>query len=358
MLTTGPGRAELLAADACWYRVRIKHHQGWYAGPDGRPTYGAAARVHVTPDMVARLPYEDRWRGTQLVDAGCFCLRSKSKGSGDEVDFLARGRRWQLVVGDDTLRSQDAYQMNCHIAVHFYVDLPTSDSARFNDLFDNLPHLLDTVQEGAAGILDREIRAREYREAMYAVPGMLKVLNQRWHDDPRFAAYRDLIHVRFTSMLIRPREEAERRFLRVQQAGLRNVMEDIRRLDLAVERDRSEWRHNWERWVNAQDLALRGLEQGVHATAQKTAKGISEGLTTMSNERLIATVAELFRTSRERLSRNCDAVDAALRQLITLARDLAEQNDWLAEEIERFMRGSGGDSERPGGEGRPARDGE
>jgi hypothetical protein len=90
----------------------------------------------------------------------------------------------------------------------------------------------------------------------------------------------------------------------------------------------------------------------VPATAQKTAKGISEGIATMSSERLIATVAELFRTSRERLSRNCDAVDAALRQLITLARDLAVQNERLAEEIERFMKGSGRDSERLGGEGR------
>ena len=48
---------------------------------------------------------------------------------------------------------------------------------------------------------------------MYDVPEILKVLNSRWRLDPNLADYRDLVRLELTALVIRPRQEAEQRFL-------------------------------------------------------------------------------------------------------------------------------------------------
>ena len=95
--------------------------------------------MHVTPDFIARLPYHDRWQEnkTRLLDASAFCLRSGERG--DEVEFLARGSRWQQLHLDGKAKSRDGYEMKCHVAVHVSVNLDlTADNDALNRYLTSL----------------------------------------------------------------------------------------------------------------------------------------------------------------------------------------------------------------------------
>jgi hypothetical protein len=197
-------------------RVPAIRNDYWWPGQCGQ---AAASLVPVPLDYVARLGYPDAWHaGGQWLDATAFTLCEAEVGQADsgdlfvDADLLARGGRGQLYFGhEDRLTTQDEYEVRAHVAVHFRVAIPLGQTAELERLFTERQNFLRLLRKTVEDQLRQELKQRTYREAMYAVPDIVARLDTAWS---RAGGHRDILEVTITALLIMPRQEAERNFLR------------------------------------------------------------------------------------------------------------------------------------------------
>jgi hypothetical protein len=325
LLTTGPGQMQILDFGLLGFRARVKHCHGLYWAAAG-PVTGSACRVHVHPDFIARLGYLDHWQGSRLLDASAFCLRVGE--TSNEIDFLCRASRHELIFDDGSIRSKDGYVMSCHVAIHTFIELPLSDDVRLNRLFEDLAQFEKVLRSVVSGTLRHELSNRGYRQCMYSVPATVAALNCRWVGDSQFQVYRDLIHVEFTALVIRPREEAERRFLATPTAHLEQVHDRIRILDQARETRRSERERRWEDWLVSLAASLQSLEEQIPASTRKAAEGLRQQMPAIGTLVPIRkAVASMFRTSRAQLDIRCLAVAKNLEDLTAFMKGIRTEGD-------------------------------
>jgi hypothetical protein len=332
LLSQAPGDAEVVASHPLGYRVRVAHYPGHYWGPEGLEV-GSAARVHVAPDFVARLNYPNFWQGrSRLLDASAFCLRVEGKG--EEVEMLARGVRIELVFNDSSMRSRDEYEINCHLAVHVWNDLPLHEEERLNRLFDSLRSFNDALRSSINGALSNELRARTYREALYEVPDILKVLAKRWGTLPELARFRELVHVAFTALVLKPRLEAERLELQRLGAGLMKLEEKIARPGGRIKQELADWQLRWDDLHKKRREALARLKSGVGDTIKAAKEGLISTMGNMSHDdEVLKGASALFDGAQKQLSSSASDVKQAFNDLAGFIREITKVNKQLMSEI-------------------------
>jgi len=251
--------------------------------------------------------------------------------------------RWQLSLDDSSIKSQDKYIMNCHLAVHTAVNLPLSEADRLDRLFDIRPQFEQVLRSVISGVLRDELSKRRYREAMYAVPEIIEQLNRQWAERPEFRDYRDLIRVHFSALVIRPRVEAERQFI-TADVNLANVKEKIRSLDRKVEENRDRRRHRWEEWMCKQQEAITALagrtgddddgqvDGQVDSSIKKAANALRDQMTFIGNAPpLLESVGAVFTTGLVDLE-NCT------REVLERIKDLARLMEEVRVDYENLLR--------------------
>jgi hypothetical protein len=331
LLTAGPGQMQILDFSLLGFRARVKHCHGLFWTAAGLVT-GSACRVFVHADFIARLGYLDHWQGSRLLDSSALCLRVGEIS--DEVGYLCRGTRHELVFDDGSIRSKDGYLMSCHVAIHTFIELPLTDDRRLNCLFDRLAQFEPVLRSVVSGTLRHELSIRGYRESMYFVPAIVAALNCRWAADSQFEIYRDLVHIEFTALVIRPREEAERRFLATPTAHLEQVHDRIRVLDQEREARRSERERRWHDWRLSLVAALDSLEEQIPASTRQTAEGLRKQMPAIGTLVLIRkAVASMFQTSRTQLDIRCGAVAKILDDLSAFMESIRNDGDALVQRL-------------------------
>jgi hypothetical protein len=331
MLTAGPGQMQIFDFNPLGFRALVRHYHGSFWTATGCIS-GSAARIHVDPQWIARLGYVDHWQGTRILDSSAFCLRVGE--TSDEVEFLCRATRLQLVFDDGRIQSSDGYIMNCHVAVHVAIDLPASDNERLNRLFDRVPQFKPLLRSVASGTLRHEFSTRPYRQSMYQAPVIVAALNRCWAENAQFRDYWELLQVEFTALIIRPREEAERRFLATPTANLEHVHDRIRILDQEVETRRSDRERRWQDWQLSQSAALQALEEQVAESILRAADGLRRQMPAITNQtQLLTAVDAMFQTGGEQLESRCHAVSDALDGLARFMEEIRLDGDSLMERI-------------------------
>jgi len=307
----------LVFADSFSFRVKAKHQLGYYFVDRG-PTIGSAARVHVPLDCVARLSYIDRWQDRRLLDTSNFVLRTDD--ANNELEFIARGRRCCFDFNDDSILAKDGYIMNCQLAVHWYVPLALDRKDEFDYLFNNLHHLTVTLRDGASGVLRKELTTREYRSAMQEADQILAELNEHWRSSPHYEPYRKLVHVEFTALMIRPREEAERRFLDRLGRGRAKLREQIDEIAKEIKGKVVHITDHWKDISQKRELAVSELtDQLPHAlVAQSTA---------------VSTIIVQQGTTEDAINQARGAFEAGMKQLGECSDRLMNAYDQLGDFI-------------------------
>jgi len=377
LLTRGPANANLLYTDELGYRVEIQpdtqdqsrsstNHRGYYPTATGF-VLGNASRVHVMPDFIARLGFEDHWHEeSRFLDNSAFCLR---EGVGaDSAEFLCRGVRCQLVFAPESgLRSSDGYPMHCRLAVHLHVDLPLSEESALSTLFDGLPqgglrNFLPLLKERVLGRLRSHLTKREYRQAMYEVPEIIEALNRDiWSgepdqaDDP-FVALKGSIQIEFSGLNLAPREEAERNFLDHVQRGQEEIAEKIlkkeRNLESRVMNLESQWRKlsdntlptlerkkiekeqegTTETFIYSPPQAIKRLQVRVPQTIQAMKEMIeATAIKRQQYNDIIANVEALYDSAREELKNDCAQITSLYQELHGFIVDLEALNKQIME---------------------------
>jgi hypothetical protein len=335
LLSHTPSGCGFLSSDELGYALAVPHHQGWYWTAGG-PEAGAAGRVHVTPDSVARLPYPDRWHdGRRLLDSSAFCLRVK--GTSQVVEYLSRGGRFQLEFTDGLIRSQDGHVCNGLLAVHFAVPHRLDRAGLLEQLFDARGQLVPLLHSGVTGLLQQEIGRRPYRQVMYDARAILDRLNGAWAADALFADFRPLLDVAFTALLVRPREEAELAQLQKLEAHRVRILDELKENILQVEREAGRWGHQWDDVLKVQNAAMGELRLHVPSTIQHAADGLADLLANMQDPtHLIAAVEKMLVTGRTDLRLKGAAVVRAFTQLEDFMAKLRTARAAMAERFKEL----------------------
>ena len=317
-----------------WFRSRVQHTKE-YVLVNGRQQLGNVARVHVPPDCIARLGQQDMWTQSRLLDTTRLCVTNDPPDN--EVEYLSRGRRWNLDFDDVMIRSADGYEMKCSLAVHWYVPLAIHQEVELNLLFDKCKsgELFKTMRDGLEGILRRKIKERSYLEAFRDIPEILQSLNQHWSNHIACHEYDKLVEVTFTGLTFRLRANAEgksyAKFQRNELAVERQINEHTRELKGKC----TELKDKWENITDDLERALRNLFEFVPKTLADEATSLGEIITRPGRPDYAINEANVaFKTAGEEFDMCCNRVQQILSRLEALIREVDGQNRQFLELVE------------------------
>jgi hypothetical protein len=328
LLSAHPSSISIMRSTPFGYRAHVRHHRGWYRSSEGHVLRGRAGRVHVAPDQIARLGYSDNWDGLRLLDRSAFCLQVED--ASESVDYLSRSGRFELVFYGDHFRSRDGYPMNCHLAVHFWVTLGLDEPHLIDRLMDRVSQLQREIERRVAGLLRDEFGQREYRQAFYEIPKVLDRLNAEWAADDDLLDLRQVLNLRFTALVVKPRVEAERRFLSTPGAGIERLRDRIRHVDEDVKQEKRYWESRWGDTVTALDHAVIELLEYPPAAIRESVAGLRDTVSKMgTGTHVVGSVDGMFLTGQRALARGAEKAVGALRTLQQLIEALAQEDSRL-----------------------------
>ncbi|MGI8756514.1 MAG: hypothetical protein ACR2MB_11760 [Acidimicrobiales bacterium] len=343
LLASRPSQVQILSSNQFGYRAKIPHHRGWYMCSAGQVVRGRACRVHVGPDQLARIEYVDDWSGQQLLDSSTFCLQLTD--ASDAVNYFNRSGRFEIVLHDDRIRSLDGYPMNCHLAVHYSIDVGIDEPVLLERLMHRLPTLEHEIEERVAGALRDEFSQSEYREALYKTPDTVTRLNRAWATDSDLHELHEALTVHFSALVVKPREEAERRFLSTPDAGMARLDDRISRVDEDLQREARHWDSRAEDTNTALRNAVRELLDYPPEAIRKAATGLHNSVREMgSGERVVQSVNNMFLGGQRALARGADQFVDALQSLQSLIQSLAERDSELRSALNQRSAGSPGEA--------------
>lgn len=313
------GYTAIVPTETAWFRQGV----GVYLG--------RAMRVHVPIDHVARLTFEDGWGNGRILDSSAFCF-DRSGGS-DEIEFLARSARRQLVFAEaDGLTSSDGYPLQCHLAVHLEMNCDANQSAAWDWLFDNALTLEDRLRRDVSGHLRSAFVERQYRQTMYEGDKILVMLNEVAANGGLLTDSRPELRLRFTGLVIKPRERAERNLL-VAAAGNHEVLKERTAAiteDIAHERGR--WLARWTELFRRLELSLHALHGEVEQAITAASNGLRGAIPDMNTEsQVIESVRSVFETGQGQFERSSRQVLQGFNDLHEFIADLNAENRALQE---------------------------
>jgi len=328
LIFSHPSEMQILSSHPFGYSAQVPHYRGWYRDATGRVVRARAARVHVAADQLARLQYVNGWTGEQILDTSAFCIQLAD--ASDTVDYLNRSGRFEIVVADDQLRSLDGYPMNCHLAVHYSIEAEVGQRDFLETLMQRIPNLKQDIEERVAGVLREEFSRSDYRDAMYNVPRTVNRLNQAWVADDDLPDVRRAMSLHYSALVIKPREEAERRFLSTPGAGMARLKDRIERVDEELQRDAAYWNSQVQDKDTALRNAVRELLLYPPRAVENSVKGLQASVREMGSvEPIVHSVDNLFLGGQRALARGADKLVAALEALQALIQALVEEGSAL-----------------------------
>lgn len=328
LLSARPSAMSIMGSTPFGYRAQVPHYRGWYRSSGDQAIRGRASRVHVAPDQIARIGYRDDWQGHKLLDTSAFCLQAED--APESVDYLARSGRFELVFYDDHFRSSDGYPLNCHLPVHFWIDLALDDTDSVNRLMDRVPLLQREIEERVAAVLREELSRREYRRVFYEVPKIVDRLNTAWAEDGDLQELRQVLGIHFSALVVKPREEAERRFLSTPGAGIERLRDRIRRVDEDIKQEERYWTSRRDDTRAALQHAVTELLEYPPVAIRESVVGLKETVSGMGNHgHVVESVDGTFLAGQRALARGAEKVVGALHALRELIEALTEEDSRL-----------------------------
>jgi hypothetical protein len=214
-----------------------------------------------------------------------------------------------------------------------------AQEALLNRLFDQVALLETQLKDVVGRLLRVEFETREYRDAMYDVPQIVKKLNAEWRQDPIFAHYRDLVRVEFTALVIRPRQEAEQRFLAQRSAHQHNLRDQTERLEQDVKQARARRSKELNELQQLWEASLADLPRVVDTIA-KSAAGLEKVIKAAARgEQITRHVTPLFENSRAQFEASSDRLLETLTRLGEFLEGLWTENGDIQKQLDQIRAG-------------------